>query len=67
MEQLVPGGSPFHGIHGMRFDQDDNLYVVSVIGQSVFRVDTETGDIETVIPPPLGMGDDIAIAADGLN
>jgi sugar lactone lactonase YvrE len=65
VEPLVPGGSPFHGVHGLRFDAQDNLYAVSVIGQSVFRVDTETGDVETVVGPPQGMADDIAIAADG--
>lgn len=65
MQPLVPPGSPFHGIHGLRFDEDDKLYATSVIGQSIFRIDTETGAIERVVPPPRGMADDLAFAADG--
>jgi sugar lactone lactonase YvrE len=62
---VVPAGSPFHGVHGIRFDADDNLYAASVIGQSIYTVDVDTGDVSTLIGPPEGMGDDIAFAADG--
>jgi sugar lactone lactonase YvrE len=62
---LLPPGSPFHGIHGLRFDDDGALFATSVIGQSIFRVDTNTGAIERVIAPPEGMADDLAFAADG--
>lgn len=65
LQPVVRGGSPFHGVHGLRFDKDDTLYAVSVIGQSLFKVDTATGTIETVIGPPEGMADDLAIGADG--
>jgi DNA-binding beta-propeller fold protein YncE len=65
VEQLVPAGSPFHGVHGLRFDRDGRLYATSVIGQSIFKVDVDTGSVERVIGPPEGMGDDIAIAPDG--
>lgn len=65
LRPLVPGGSPFHGVHGLRFDRNGDLYAVSVIGQSIFKVDIATGDIELVIGPPEGMADDIAIGADG--
>jgi sugar lactone lactonase YvrE len=62
---LVEGGSPFHGVHGLRFDQDDTLFAVSVIGQSVLRVDAATGDVNTVVGPREGMADDLAIHPDG--
>ncbi len=65
LQPLVRGGSPFHGLQGMRFDKDDNLYAVSVIGQSIYKVDTATGKVETVIPPRQGMADDLAFGPDG--
>jgi sugar lactone lactonase YvrE len=65
LEAVVPAGSPFHGVHGLRFDDDDTLYAASVIGQSLFTVDVDTGAVETFVGPPEGMADDIAIAADG--
>lgn len=65
LEAVVEPGSPFHGVHGLRFADDGTLYAVSVIGQSVFTVDVDTGTIERVVGPPEGMGDDIAIADDG--
>ena len=64
-EPLVTGGSPFHGVHGLRFDDADRLHAVSVIGQSVFRVDTATGAVETVVGPREGMADDLAFHPDG--
>lgn len=64
-EALVAGGSPFHGVHGLRFDDNDTLHAVSVIGQSVFRVDTVTGAVETVVGPREGMADDLAIHPNG--
>ena len=48
VELLVPGYG-FNGIHGIAFDDQDRLYVGSVIGQSIYRVDTETGEAETFI------------------
>lgn len=64
VERLVPS-SPFHGVHGMEFDKDGNLFAGSVIGQSLYKVDTKSGDVTTVIGPPQGMADDIAFAPDG--
>jgi len=64
-EPLVAGGSPFHGVHGLRFDPDDTLYASSVIGQTIFRVDTATGAAEPFVGPREGMADDLAIRPDG--
>ncbi len=58
-------GHGFHGIHGLTFDSEDQLYVGSVMGQSVYRVDRETGASQTVLFPPLGMADDLEFDSDG--
>jgi sugar lactone lactonase YvrE len=52
-------------VHGLRFDGQDALYAASVIGQSIFRVDPQTGAVETAIGPRSGMADDLAISPDG--
>lgn len=64
IEILVPG-SYFHGIHGLTFDSEDKLYAGSVVGQSVYRVDTATGNVEVFIGPPNGMADDLEFGPDG--
>ena len=61
---LLAAGSPFHGVHGLRFDGENRLYAASVIGQSIFTVDPATGGIERVVGPREGMADDIAFGAD---
>jgi len=65
LQPVVNGGSKFHGVHGLRFDKDNNLFAVSVIGQSRFKVDTKTGALERVQGPPEGMADDLAFGPDG--
>ena len=64
IERLVPP-SPFHGVHGLTFDANDVLYAGSVVGESIYRVDTQTGNVETVIGPPQGMADDLVFMPDG--
>jgi sugar lactone lactonase YvrE len=61
---LVPG-SHFHGIHGLTFDKQDQLYAGSVVGQSIYRVDTKTGEVKVHVGPPLGMADDLEFGPDG--
>jgi len=61
---LVPG-SPMHGVHGLAFDRNDNLYGASLTGYSVYRIDTQTGEVGTLVEPPLGSADDVAVAPDG--
>lgn len=65
LEPVVAGGSPFHGVHGLRFGADGTLYATSVIGQSIFAVDVTTGTVETFVGPREGMADDLAIGPDG--
>ena len=61
---LVPG-SAMHGVHGLAFDADDVLYGASLTGYSIYRIDTQTGRVETFVPPPLGNADDVAVGPDG--
>ena len=63
-EVLVPGHG-FQGIHGLTFGADDQIYVGSVIGQSIYRVDPKTGAAETYQGPPQGMADDVEFGPDG--
>jgi sugar lactone lactonase YvrE len=63
--QILVPGSHFHGIHGLTFDSQDNLYAGSVVGQSIYHVDTDTGDVSVFIGPPNGMADDLEFGPDG--
>ena len=63
-EWLVPGG-PFRGIHGLVVGPDGMLYVGSVMGQTIHRVDPATGRAELVVAAPDGMADDLVFAPDG--
>ncbi len=58
-------GTGLHCIHGLTFDADDHLYVGSVVGQSVYRVDTRTGEHEVVVGPNDGLADDMEFGPDG--
>ena len=64
LETLVPG-SAMHGVHGLAFDADDNLYGASLTGYSVYQIDTQSGEVTVAVEPLLGNSDDVAVAADG--
>src|SRR5262245_24189716 len=64
VERLVPA-SPFHGVHGLAFDANGVLYAGSVVGESVYRIDTRSGKVDTVVGAPEGMADDLVFLADG--
>ncbi|HEX4504576.1 MAG TPA: hypothetical protein VH722_02505 [Alphaproteobacteria bacterium] len=61
---LVPG-SPFNGVHGLRFGPDGAIYVGSLAKQSIYRVDPATGAVSLAVGPPHGDADDVAFAPDG--
>jgi len=61
---LVPG-SWFHGVHGLAFNKDDQLFAGSVVGQAIYRVQVDSGEVDRLVEPPVGMADDIAFAEDG--
>jgi sugar lactone lactonase YvrE len=63
--ELLVKPSAFHGVHGLAFDANDKLYAGSVVGQSVYRVDTVTGKVETIVGSPEGMADDLVFLPDG--
>jgi sugar lactone lactonase YvrE len=64
LDRLVPA-SAFHGIHGLAFDAQDRLYAGSVVGHSIYAVDTATGSVTTFVGAPEGMADDLVFLADG--
>jgi len=64
LDRLVPGAL-FKGIHGLGFGPDGRIYVGSVMGQSIYRVDPETGAATVFAPPPAGLADDVEFAPDG--
>jgi sugar lactone lactonase YvrE len=64
-QQFLVPGSWFHGVHGLAFNKDDQLFAGSVIGQTLYRVQVDSGEVDRVIDPPMGMADDIAFADDG--
>ena len=64
-QQFLVSGSWFHGVHGLAFNKDDQLFAGSVIGQTIYRVQVDSGEVDRVIDPPMGMADDIAFADDG--
>ena len=64
LETLVPG-SAMHGVHGLAFDADDNLFGASLTGYSVYRIDTQSGEVTVAVEPPLGNSDDVAVGPDG--
>jgi sugar lactone lactonase YvrE len=64
-QQFLVPGSWFHGVHGLAFNKDDQLFAGSVIGQAIYRVQVDSGEVDRFIEPPTGMADDIAFAEDG--
>jgi sugar lactone lactonase YvrE len=64
VDQLVPG-SPFNGVHGLRFDRDGALFVGSLAKQCIYRVDPATKAVSLAVGPPHGEADDVAFAPDG--
>ncbi len=64
VETLV-AGSAMKGVHGLAFDGDGALHAVSITGMSLYRIDLQSGAVETVVGPPDGVGDDLAFGPDG--
>src|SRR5262245_65855648 len=64
-QQFLVPGSWFHGVHGLAFNKDDQLFAGSVVGQTLYRVQVDSGEVDRVIDQPTGMADAIAFADDG--
>ena len=63
--ETIVTGIPVHGVHGLTFGPDGGLYIGSVMGQSIVRLDLDTNTLEESIAAPLGEADDIAFGPDG--
>src|SRR6185295_12133940 len=64
-QQILVPGSWFHGVHGLAFNKDDQLFAGSVLGQAIYKVQVDSGEVDRFVEPPAGMADDIAFAEDG--
>ncbi|WP_366816955.1 gluconolaconase [Myxococcus xanthus] len=58
-------GSHFQGVHGLAVDGKGNLLASNLLGQSVHAVNLRTGAVSTLVGPPLGGADDVALGPDG--
>jgi sugar lactone lactonase YvrE len=64
-QEVVVAGSPFQGVHGLALDGKGHLLASNLLGQSVHSIDLSTGAVSTLVGPPLGGADDVAIGPDG--
>lgn len=51
--------SPFKGFNGLNFDNSGQLYVTSLVEQTIYNVDIDSGKVEVFIEHPQGQGDDL--------
>ncbi|PCC99234.1 PQQ-binding-like beta-propeller repeat protein [Halopseudomonas pelagia] len=63
--QPLVAPSEFKGVHGLAVDHQDRLLAGSVVGNSIYQVSPESGEVSTVIGPDHGQADDIAIGPNG--
>src|ERR1043166_8155528 len=56
-QQFLLQGLWFHGVHGLAFNKDDQLFAGSVIGQTIYRVQIDSGEVDRFIGGPVGMAD----------
>jgi sugar lactone lactonase YvrE len=65
VENLIPD-APLHGANGMHFNADGELIAGSMMGGTIFKLDVQSGAVETLVGPPRGIADDLTIGPDGL-
>ena len=53
--KVLVKGSPIHGANGLAFDQNDRLYIASVLGREIVVMDPSTGKILDRLGPDLGV------------
>ncbi|WP_339651820.1 SMP-30/gluconolactonase/LRE family protein [Halopseudomonas pelagia] len=63
--QPLVAPSEFKGVHGLAVDHQGRLLAGSVVGNSIYQVDPDSGNVSTFIGPDLGQADDIAIGPNG--
>ena len=59
-------GSHFHGIHGLTTDRDGSIYVGSVVGMNIHKVNPKTGEVSLYQGAPEGQADDLEFSDDGM-
>ncbi|ATB28473.1 SMP-30/gluconolactonase/LRE family protein [Melittangium boletus] len=64
-QEEVVAGSPFQGVHGLALDGKGHLLAGNLMGQTVHSVDLSSGKVSTLVGPPLGGADDVAVGPDG--
>lgn len=64
LERLVPG-SGFHTLNGLALLPDGRILLASLSSESIVRFDPRTGAIDTLVGPPSGHADDVALGPDG--
>jgi DNA-binding beta-propeller fold protein YncE len=64
VEQIL-GPSLLHGIQGIAFAPDGSLYVGSLLGRSISKIDRTTGAVTPYLGSPRGSAGDLAFAPDG--
>lgn len=63
--QPLVAPSEFKGVHGLAVDQQGRLLAGSVVGNSIYQVDKQTGEASILVGPDEGQADDIAIGPNG--
>src|SRR5690349_6182010 len=64
-QEVVVAPSPFQGVHGLALDGKGHLLASNLLGQTVHSIDLSTGAVSTVVGPPQGGADDVALGPDG--
>ncbi|KFA89779.1 gluconolaconase [Archangium violaceum] len=64
-QEVVVAASPFQGVHGLALDGKGHLLASNLLGQTVHSIDLSNGAVSTVVGPPQGGADDVALGPDG--
>jgi sugar lactone lactonase YvrE len=65
LPEVLVKPSAFKGVHGLAVDRRGRLLAGSVVGASIYQVDIDNGEVQTLIGPDQGQADDIAIGPRG--
>ncbi|MET3495323.1 hypothetical protein [Variovorax boronicumulans] len=63
--EVLVAPSSFSGVHGLAIDQKGRLLAGSVLGNTLWEVDRNTGAAKVLIDAPEGQADDIAVGPQG--
>ena len=61
----VVAGSDFRTLNGLAIGPDGRVFVACTVGESLLAFDRRTGDIQTLVGPPLGASDDLVVTEKG--